>query len=394
MIAAKENMIDVMNDAYTRCEDATRSKADQLFNNPRTQSPTLKFTTTNYNLANNVKSSRGTLEEVLSSWKVDLDTLSNTSDLELSLDLTKDNLEKVKLFLEQISTVLNYAMPNSDVPQATIDAWKVDISTARTSVNTAITNYSATKEKLSTAEVSLLIAQNELAIKKAGSTPEQITAQEAAIRQAEANVTSARAQIKLKESAEQAVYARLAKNNLRSPITGVVTKQSAKEGAIVGANETIVSVISEGEFEIDALVVEADIIDLKIGDKATLSLDAYGEDILFEAIVVDIDPAAELIEGVANYRTTLEFVDDVGSDERIRVGMTADIDLVTAKRENVISIPQRTVIFKEGKKIVRVLEGGVLREVEVEIGITGERGQIEIVSGIEEGDVIVTAIKK
>ena len=186
----------------------------------------------------------------------------------------------------------------------------------------------------------------------------------------------------------------MAKNNLRSPITGIVTKQSAKEGAIVGANENIVSVISEGEFEIDALVVEADIIDLEVGDKATLSLDAYGEDVLFEAIVIDIDPAAELIEGVANYRTTLEFVEGVESDERIRVGMTADIDLVTAEREKVISIPQRAVIFKEGKKVVRVLEGGVLREVEVEIGITGGRGQIEIISGIEEGDVIVTAIKK
>ena len=394
LVAAKENMIDVMNDAYTRCEDATRSKADQLFNNPRTQSPTLKFTTTNYNLANSVKSSRATLEKTLSSWKIDLDTLSNTSDLELSLNLAKNNLEEVKLFLEQISTVLNNALASQEVLQTTIDAWKVDISTARTSVNTAITNYSATKEKLSTAEISLLITQNELAVKKAGSSPEQITAQEAAIQQAKANITSAHAQIKLQESVEQAVYARLAKNNLRSPITGIVTKQSAKEGAIVGANENIVSVISEGEFEIDALVVEADIIDLEVGDKATLSLDAYGEDVLFEAIVIDIDPAAELIEGVANYRTTLEFVEGVESDERIRVGMTADIDLVTAEREKVISIPQRAVIFKEGKKVVRVLEGGVLREVEVEIGITGGRGQIEIISGIEEGDVIVTAIKK
>ena len=394
LVAAKENMIDVMNDAYTRCEDATRSKADQLFNNPRTQSPTLKFTTTNYNLANSVKSSRATLEKTLSSWKIDLDTLSNTSDLELSLNLAKNNLEEVKLFLEQISTVLNNALASQEVLQTTIDAWKVDISTARTSVNTAITNYSATKEKLSTAEISLLITQNELAVKKAGSSPEQITAQEAAIQQAKANITSAHAQIKLQESVEQAVYARLAKNNLRSPITGIVTKQSAKEGAIVGANENIVSVISEGEFEIDALVVEADIIDLEVGDKATLSLDAYGEDVLFEAIVIDIDPAVELIEGVANYRTTLEFVEGVESDERIRVGMTADIDLVTAEREKVISIPQRAVIFKEGKKVVRVLEGGVLREVEVEIGITGGRGQIEIISGIEEGDVIVTAIKK
>ncbi len=394
LIAAKESMINVMNDAYTRSEDAVRNEADQLFNNPGTQNPTLKFTTTNSNLANEVRSLRGILEEVLSSWKIDLDALSNTSDLELSINLTKDDLEKVKLFLEKVSAVLNVALVNQEASQITIDSWKSDISTARTSINTAITNYSATKEKLSTAETSLLIAQNELAVKKAGSTHEQITAQEAMVQQAQANVTSACADIKVKESAQQAVYAKLAKKNLRSPITGVVTKQDAKKGAIVGVGEIIVSVISEGEFKIDALVVEADIIDLKIGDKATLSLDAYGEDVSFEATVIDIDPAAELIEGVANYRTTLEFVGDEEINDRIRVGMTADIDLITAERENVISIPQRAVIFKDNKKIVRVLVDDVMQEVEVEIGIQGERGQIEITSGITEGDVVVTSIKK
>ena len=391
LVAAKENMIDIMSDTYTRSEDSVRNKADQLFDNPRTPNPTLKFITTNVSAANDVKVSRTILEETLSLWKIDLDALSNASDLDPSMIVTKDNLEQVKLFLEQASTVLNYAMPDQDILQATIDSWKSDIFTARTSINTAIINYSATKEKLKTAETALVISENELTFKKAGSTPEQIDAQEAAIQQAEANIVSQEAEIKLKESAVQAVNAKLTKNILLSPIAGIVTKQTAKKGAIVIANETVVSVISEGEFEIDALIVEADIIDLEIDDKAILSLDAYGEDILFEARVIDIDPAAELIEGVASYRTTLEFLE---SDDRIRAGMTADIDLVTAERENVISIPQRAVIFKDNMKIVRILKNDVLIEVEVETGITGERGQIEILSGVEEEDIVITAIKK
>jgi multidrug efflux pump subunit AcrA (membrane-fusion protein) len=94
---------------------------------------------------------------------------------------------------------------------------------------------------------------------------------------------------------------------------------------------------------------------------------------------------------VANYRTTLLF-DEV--DDRVKAGMTADIDIVTDERSLVISIPQRSVIFKDDRKIVRVLEGGELVERDVETGISGERGMIEIVSGVSEGEEIVTSINR
>jgi RND family efflux transporter MFP subunit len=384
-------MVDVLQNAYTRSEDAVRSKADQLFNNPRLSSANLKFVIANTSLTNEVNSLRVSLENIFSLWKIDLDALSNTSELELSILSTKNNLEQVKSFLENTSLALSNAQISTTITQTIVDAWKVSISSARTNVGTAITNHATAKEKLKSAETALLITQNELALKEAGSTPEQIDAQKAAIQQAEANIVSQLAEIKFKESAVQAVWVKLAKNSLRSPIDGIITKQDAKKGAIVGANEIVASVMSEGKFEIEALVVEADIANLETGDKATLLLDAYGEDALFEAVVIKIDPAAELFEGVANYRITLAFIKD---DERIRAGMTADLDIITAERKNVISIPQRAVIFKDNKKTVRLLEKDVLREVGVETGITGGRGLIEIVSGVGEGDMVVIAIKK
>jgi HlyD family secretion protein len=391
LVSAKESMVDVLQNAYTRSEDAVRSKADQLFNNPRLSSANLKFVIANTSLTNEVNSLRVSLENIFSLWKIDLDALSNTSELELSILSTKNNLEQVKSFLENTSLALSNAQISTTITQTIVDAWKVSISSARTNVGTAITNHATAKEKLKSAETALLITQNELALKEAGSTPEQIDAQKAAIQQAEANIVSQLAEIKFKESAVQAVWVKLAKNSLRSPIDGIITKQDAKKGAIVGANEIVASVMSEGKFEIEALVVEADIANLETGDKATLLLDAYGEDALFEAVVIKIDPAAELFEGVANYRITLAFIKD---DERIRAGMTADLDIITAERKNVISIPQRAVIFKDNKKTVRLLEKDVLREVGVETGITGGRGLIEIVSGVGEGDMVVIAIKK
>ena len=74
--------------------------------------------------------------------------------------------------------------------------------------------------------------------------------------------------------------------------------------------------------------------------------------------------------------------------------MTANLDILTAQRQDVIVIPQRAVIFKNNLKLVRILRDKTLvEEVEVETGITGNRGRIEIINGIEEGDVVITAIK-
>ena len=387
--SVQENATDVMYDSYTRSEDIIKNKVDNIFENPTAQNIKLKFSTTNSQLNNEILVLRTQLQNSLPVWKSQLDT---SEDINSSLTFTKENLENIKVFLEKISIILNVALINQEVTQTTLDLWKIDISTARTRINTAITNYGSVKEKFKAAEIALIIAENELSLKTVNTLPQQISAQTALITQAEASISAARADIKYKQSVVEGSKARLANNTLRSAISGIVTKQSAKEGAIVNANQEIITIISEGTFEIETLIVEADIVGLEIGDEALLTLDAYGEDEEFTAVVTKINPAAEFAEGVASYRTTLLFTNMEDRNIKLRAGMTADIDLTTEEQIEVIAIPGRAVIFKSDKKIVRVLSDDILNEVEVEIGITGERGYIEIISGIEEGDIIITAI--
>ncbi len=108
--------------------------------------------------------------------------------------------------------------------------------------------------------------------------------------------------------------------------------------------------------------------------------------------MVKIDPAETIIEGVATYKTTLQFS---GNDERVKSGMTANIDILTAKAENVIAIPQRAVAQKEnGDKIVKILkDDGVVEERKVTTGLKGSDGNIEITEGIQEGEKIITSQK-
>ena len=182
------------------------------------------------------------------------------------------------------------------------------------------------------------------------------------------------------------IRAQISKTEIYSPIKGVVTKKDAKVGEIVTAGASIVSIISDAEFEIESNIPEVDIVKIKIGNEAKVTLDAYGSDILFAAKVISIDPSETMIEGVATYKVTLGFS---GNDARIKSGMTANIDILSDKKENVIFVPLRAVIARNGNKIVRILDGESVKETEVRVGLRGSDGNIEILEGIKEGDRVV-----
>jgi HlyD family secretion protein len=375
---AKENLIDKIQDSYTKSEDAIRNKVDQYFNNPRVTSPTASFTIGDSFLKNDIENGRVNVEMMLTSWKASLDKLTIASDINAYLNSAKNNTTQIKSFLEKNALVINALTASSNISQTTIDTYRSAVSTARTNVNTALTNLQSAEEDFRTAESDVVLAEKELALKKAGSTPEQIACQEALVKKAEAGADLIRVKI--------------SKNILRSPIDGIVTKQDAKVGEIISANSIVASVISVGGFELEANVPEADIAKVKIGDSAKVTLDAFGNDVIFEAKVTKIDPAEIIIEGVATYKATLQFVKENGG---IRSGMTANIDILTAKKENAIIVPQRIVVAKDGDKFIKVLkDGGTIEEVKIETGLRGSDGNIEIVSGLNNGDKVITSIKE
>jgi len=128
--------------------------------------------------------------------------------------------------------------------------------------------------------------------------------------------------------------------------------QKAKAGEVVLANTPIVSIISQDDFEIKANVPEADIAKIKINNLANITLDAYSRSEIFSAEVISINPAEKIIEGLATYEVKLHFLE---KDSRIKSGMTADINIITAEKENVLTIPSRAVIQEKQRKFVQVL---------------------------------------
>lgn len=369
---SKKTLVEKIKNSYTVCDDAIRNKADSFFKAPAIPAPQLNFYVSDSQLKIDIESQRLVMEESLNFWNLNLTKIMAESNLSSYITEAKSNLNNASIFLDKANSALNGLTAGASVSQTTIDSWKAGVSTARTNVNTAIDSISTAETTYKNAQAALSLAQQELNLKIAGSTIEEIKVQEAQVEKARADVLSYQVQME--------------KMVLRSPMSGIIIKQEAKIGQIVSANSIVVSVISGNQFEIESKIPEADIAKVKIGDSAKITLDAYGDDVIFSAKVLKIDPAETIIEGVATYKTTFQF-DKI--DNRIKSGMTANIDISTDKRENVLVIPQRTVVSEESGKFVFVDNGTAdFEKTKIEIGLKGVNGNIEIISGLSEGEKI------
>jgi len=192
--------------------------------------------------------------------------------------------------------------------------------------------------------------------------------------------------IKQKENLLQDAKNELSDYYIRAPFDGVVTKIDAKVGEIASSNVPLVKMMSSGTFQIESYVPEVNIAQIKFGDEASITLDAYGEDVLFYAKVISIDPAETIRDGVSTYKIKLQF-DSI--DERIKSGMTASVKIITFSKPNVIVIPGGVVFDKDGKNFVQIKIGEELVDKEIVLGITSSLGQVEVVSGLSDGDKVV-----
>ncbi|MBI4281473.1 efflux RND transporter periplasmic adaptor subunit [Candidatus Uhrbacteria bacterium] len=383
---------DVLQDAFIKTDDALNKQIDDLFTNDASANPSLTFTAEAQSKID-VEAQRVTAQNTLVTFKADLAfLLSEQLDADRALQNAARYGNSIRDFLVRLQDALNTAVGLSSTTLAT---YKASVNTGRTNMNTALaaintkqqaialqkaTNQSAissAEAKVNDAKNALATADSELLLKRASATQEQIAAKEAQKESASANLAYVRAQ--------------LAKTVLVAPMSGVITKQDAKAGEIVAPNVLVVVLIAQSQFKIEAQVPEADIAKIHLRDKANVTLDAYGSGVAFPVTIVSVDPAETIIEGVSTYKTTLQFEEN---DARVKSGMTANIDVLVGKRDQVVALPQRALFTKEGKKMVRVrANDGTTRDVAVVTGLKGSDGMVEITEGVAEGDVVVINVQ-
>lgn len=229
----------------------------------------------------------------------------------------------------------------------------------------------ATKEELAASWAQVQQAQAQLDQLKNGATEEDLESAQIAVEKAEAALEQA------KLSLERAT--------LRAPMDGVVTEIAIEEHeyASAGQGAITVSVLDPLEVEID--VDETDIASLHVEQEAAITLDALS-DVTLAGKVTRISPTADATSGVVLYPVTLQ-LDEIPESLAVRAGMTAEVEIVIASQKNALIVPLRAIQSEDGKSYVSRLVGDQVEQVEVELGIMTDT-EVEILSGLEEGDVV------
>ena len=123
-----------------------------------------------------------------------------------------------------------------------------------------------------------------------------------------------------------------------------------------------------------------------------ITLDAYGDDLKFAGEVAFIEPAETVIQDVIYYKVKVSFLP---GDTDIKSGMTANAVITTARLDNVLLIPGRAIIERNGSgKFVRILADNQAFEKAVTVGLRGDEGLVEIKSGLAEGEQVITFTKE
>lgn len=173
-------------------------------------------------------------------------------------------------------------------------------------------------------------------------------------------------------------------STIRAPKTGVVTKRYLHAGYYVKSGSPIVSIA-----DTTTLLAKADISEGQIGNiymdaQADVTVEAYpGQS--FKGAVSRISPMADLPARTFKTEITIP-----NTDGQLRAGMFATVAIRGKVRNNAIVIPQTAIVMREDQKTVYIVNSeNVVQQVLLETGAV-EEGNIEIIKGLSEGDVIVT----
>jgi HlyD family secretion protein len=251
------------------------------------------------------------------------------------------------------------------------------ISTQQAAVTSAQSTIDRANSDILTYQTSLQITQAQLQLKKAGARKTDIDAQQAVVRQMRAALARA--------------SANYSNTLLTAPISGTVTKVNLKlgESSPVG---TAIEMLGDSPFRIEMYTSEIDIPKVQLAQSGSIELDAF-RGTHFKLRVSEIDKSATDKDGVSKYRVKLDFN---YPHSELKIGMTGDAEIITGQRQNVMSVPRRSVIENDsGEPIVRVLKADkTVEERPVTMGMEGESGDVEIVSGLSEGETVIVLEKK
>jgi len=300
----------------------------------------------------------GTIKEIYVDYnstvnKGQIIALIDPTSFEAQVEQAKANLMHAKAGLQRAQATLADAKRNLDRQKM---LWERDLI-ARSDLDSAQTNY-------------------DLAV--------------AGVSEADANVLQAQASLKKVETD-------LGYTRIYSPVDGIVVSRDVDAGQTVAASfqtPTLFTIAQDlTKMQIETNVDEADIGNVREGLEVTFTVDAY-PNAIFSGRIKQVRIASSVVENVVTYPV---IIDVSNPDLMLKPGMTANVTIITDKKENVLAVPSTAFRYRpsayEGEllrgRALWVLEEGRPLPVQVETGIT-DGAYVEIKSDdLKEGDRVI-----
>lgn len=179
---------------------------------------------------------------------------------------------------------------------------------------------------------------------------------------------------------------------LISPIDGLVTQIDTP---VAGINITpagaIFTIANPEQMVFDAEIDEVDIANIKIGQLASVNLDAYPEEKI-QGKVSKIDFEAITTKG-GGTAFKIEITLPQNENLRFKIGLNGDAQIVIGEKEMALTVPNEAIYYKDGKPFVKILDNQNPKEIEIQIGIETD-GFTEVIQGISENQTIIVSEKK
>jgi multidrug efflux pump subunit AcrA (membrane-fusion protein) len=200
------------------------------------------------------------------------------------------------------------------------------------------------------------------------------------------NSAISNAQITQAQANVDGVRAKIQNAQIIAPISGMITQFDAKVGQLASPSMPLVSIISNNGYEVDAGVSETDIGKVSVGDTTSMTLDAFPNEV-FTGKVFYIAPSETNDQGVVSYKIKISFD---RPDKRLKSGLTANIDIGTKHKDNVLILPQYAILQNDQGAFVETLDANnKVKDNPVILGISDQQGNVEIISGVTLGEQVL-----
>lgn len=267
--------------------------------------------------------------------------------------------------------------------RTTLDSHRDLINTSLTSIRNAIQTISSQKitndYNINAAKASVDAASG--ALQSAKDSYDGLTA---APRSEDASLLQA--QIRQSEAQVQLLKSQINDTILVSPVDGQVAAINLEPGETAQpmAAGGVVSILPSDPYEITVDIYEEDIVKVKPGNEVSISLIAF-PDRKFSGKVTSVEPGQKLVNGIVYYETKISFND---APENLKPGMSADIVITTASKDDVLAVPESSLQKKGDTYYVQVLENGLVSERTVQTGLKS-KNEVEITDGLREGEKVI-----